>query len=58
VFYKASRKVLNDNIAYQDNTSAMRMEENGKMSTGKMTKSINIRYFFCTDRIKKDELSV
>jgi hypothetical protein len=36
----------------------MRMEENGKMSTGKMTKHINIRYFFCTDRIKKGELSV
>ena len=34
------------------------MAENGKMSTGKMTKHINIRYFFCTDRIKKGELSV
>jgi hypothetical protein len=34
------------------------MEENGKMFTGKMTKHINVRYFFCTDRIKKGELSV
>jgi hypothetical protein len=40
--------LLKDNIAYQDKTSTMRMEENGKMSTGKMTKHINIRYFFCT----------
>ena len=34
------------------------MGENGKMSTEKMTKNINIRYFFCTDRIMKGELSV
>ena len=57
-FTKHQGRFLRDNIAYQDNTSTMRMEENGKMSTGKMTKHINIRYFFCTDRIKKGELSV
>ena len=57
-FTKHQGRFLKDNIAYQDNTSTMRMEENGKMSTGKMTKHINIRYFFCTDRIKKGELSV
>jgi hypothetical protein len=57
-FTKHQGRFLNDNIAYQDNTSTMRMEKNGKMSTGKMTKHINIRYFFCTDRIKKGELSV
>jgi hypothetical protein len=57
-FTKHQGRFLKDNIAYQDNTSTIRMEENGKMSTGKMTKHINIRYFFCTDRIKKGELSV
>jgi hypothetical protein len=57
-FTKHQGRFLKDNISYQDNTSTIRMEKNGKMSTGKMTKHINIRYFFCTDRIKKGELSV
>jgi hypothetical protein len=58
-FTKHQGRFLNDNISYQDNTSTIRMEKNGKMSTGKMTKHIiNIRYFFCADRIKKGELSV
>jgi hypothetical protein len=57
-FTKHQGRFLNGNISYQDNTSTIRMEKNGKMSTGKMTKHINIRYFFCTDRIKKGILSV
>jgi hypothetical protein len=57
-FTKHQGRFLNDNISYQDNTSTICMEKNGKMSTGKMTKHINILYFFCTDRIKKGELSV
>jgi hypothetical protein len=57
-FTKHQGRFLKDDISYQDNTSTIRMEKNGKMSTGKMTKHINIRYFFCTDRIKKGELSV
>ena len=57
-FTKHQGRFLRDNIVYQDNTSTIRMAENGKMSTGKMTKHINIRYFFCNDRIKKGELSV
>jgi hypothetical protein len=58
-FTKHQGRFLKDNISYQDNTtSTIPMEKNGKMSTGKMTKHINIRYFFCADRIKKGELSV
>ena len=34
------------------------MEKNGKASSGKRTKHINIRYFFITDRINKRELNV
>ena len=33
-------------------------ETNGKASSGKRTKHINIRYFFITDRVNKGELSV
>jgi hypothetical protein len=57
-FTKHQGRFLRDNVAYQDNMSTMRMEVNGKILTGKVTKNINIRYFFCTDRIKKGELSV
>ena len=36
----------------------MLLEKNGKASSGKRTKHINIRYFFVTDRIKKGDLKV
>jgi hypothetical protein len=51
------REVL-ENIVYQDNRSAMLLEKNGKASSSKRTKHINIRYFFVTDRIQKNELTV
>ena len=40
-------------IIYQDNTSAILLEKNGKASSSKHTKHISIRYFFVTNRIKK-----
>jgi hypothetical protein len=33
----------------------MLLEKNGKASSGKRTKHINIRYYFVTDRISKGE---
>jgi hypothetical protein len=36
----------------------MLLEKNGKASSSKRTKHINIHYFFVTDRIKKGELTV
>lgn len=47
-----------DALLGQDNTSAISMEKNGKMSSGKRTKHINIRYFFIKDRIENGELKV
>jgi hypothetical protein len=49
---------VNRNIAYQDNMSSMLLEKNGKASSSKRTKHINIRYFFVTDRINKGELTM
>ena len=43
---------------YQDNQSAMKLENNGRQSSGKCTRHINIRYFFVTDRIKNGEVCV
>jgi hypothetical protein len=40
-------------ILHQDNQSAILLEKNGKASSSKRTRHINIRYYFITDRIKK-----
>jgi hypothetical protein len=49
---------VTDNIVYQDNKSTMLLAKNGKASSGKRTKHINIRYFFVAARIKSNELTV
>jgi hypothetical protein len=38
---------------FQDNKSSILLEKNGKASSSKCTKHINIRYFFITDRVSK-----
>ena len=45
-------------IMYQDNQSSMKLEQNGKESSSKRTRHINIRYFFITDCIARKELKV
>jgi len=56
-FLIAQGYVVIDNILYQDNRSAILLERNGKMSSGKRTRHIAIRYFFVTDRIRAGEVS-
>lgn len=43
---------------HQDNMSAMLLEKNGKRSSGKRTRHIEIRYYFITDRYKRGELDI
>jgi hypothetical protein len=57
-FLKAQGYGVHENILYQDNQSAILLEKNGKSSSSKRTKHINIRFFFVTDRIAQKELSV
>jgi hypothetical protein len=49
---------LDDNIMYQDNKSTILLAENGRGSSGKRTRHINIRYFFVKERIAAKELRV
>ena len=49
---------MNENIVFQDNKSTMLLERNGKSSSGKRTKHINVQYFFITNRISKGEVRV
>ena len=46
------------NIIYQDNKSAVLLEENGKKSSGKRTRHLNIRYFLVTDAIARKECEI
>ena len=57
-FMESQGYTVNDNILYQDNKSPILLEKNGKASSSKRTKHINIRYFFITDRIRNNEVSV
>ena len=57
-FMEAQGWTVVDNMLFQDNRSSILLEKNGKASSSKRTKHINIRYFFITDRISKGEVSV
>ena len=50
---------VQDNVLFQDNKSAILLEKtNGKASSSKRMKHINIRYFFITDRVKSGDVSL
>jgi hypothetical protein len=49
---------IEKNILYQDNKSAILLEINGKKSSGKRTRALDIRYFFLTDQVEKGNLSI
>ena len=49
---------IEKNILFQDNKSTILLERNGKKSSSKRTRALNIRYFFLTDQIQKGNLSV
>ena len=52
-FMEAQGYDVKENIIYQDNKSTILLLENGKRSSGKRTRAINIRYFFLTDQRNK-----
>ncbi len=49
---------LSDTTIFQDNTSAILLEKNGKESSSKRTRHFNIRHFFIKDCIDKELLKV
>jgi hypothetical protein len=57
-FLEAQGYTVRDSIIYQDNQSSILLEKNGKRSRSKHTRHINIRYFFVTDRVKANEVSI
>ena len=49
---------METNCVYQDNNSAILLEKNGKASSSKRTRAINIQYFMVTDLVKRGELDI
>jgi hypothetical protein len=47
-----------DTVVYQDNKSAILLESNGKASSSKRTRHIDIKFFFVKDRINSGEIRV
>ena len=47
-----------DVYVYQDNQSAILLENNRMKSVGKNSRDIIIKYFFVTDRVKDKELKI
>jgi hypothetical protein len=46
------------NLIYRDNTSSMKLEENGRASASKRTRHFDIKYFYVTDLIERKEISI
>jgi hypothetical protein len=57
-FLKGQDIHVPDSILYQDNMSAMLLEKNGRASTSKQSRHMNIRYFFIADRAKNGDLRI
>ena len=57
-FLEAQGYGVEDSVIYQDNQSAILLAKNGRGSSSKRTRHINIRYFFVTDRIASKEVKV
>ena len=57
-FLEAQGYSVKNNTLFQNNKTSILLEKNGKSSSTKRTKYINICYFFITDRIFKREVSV
>jgi hypothetical protein len=57
-FLMAQGYGVTQNLLLQDNRSSMLLEKNGRASSGKRTRHINIRYYFVTDRVNMKEIEI
>ena len=57
-FLEAQGYKMSASDVYQDNQSATLLEKNGKASSSRRTRHINIWYFFVTDRVAKGEIII
>jgi hypothetical protein len=58
LFMEAQDYPIQKAIFYQDNESAIKMETNGKISTGHRSRHIDILCFFITDHSKCSDITI
>jgi hypothetical protein len=58
LFLEAQGIDIQKNILYQDNKSTILMEMNGKRSSSKRTRALNIRYYFLTNQVEKGNVMI
>ena len=51
LFLKAQGYEVKENVIFQDNKSTILLAKNGKASSGKQTRAVNMRYFCIKDQI-------
>jgi hypothetical protein len=57
-FLEAQGYEVVDNIILQDNESAILLEKNGRQSSTKRTRHLEIRYFFVTDNVNRKRITI
>jgi hypothetical protein len=57
-FLESQGHPINDNMLHQDNKSSILLETNGRGSSGKRTRHVDVRYFFIADRVKSGEIRI
>ena len=57
-FLAAQGEYVPTTTIYQDNKSTILLAENGKSSSSKRTRHLNVRYYFVTDQVKKGHVKV
>ena len=57
-FFECQGYKLRKSVLHQDNESAIRLERNGKRSSSRRTRHIDIRYFATKDRLKREGIQV
>jgi len=58
LFMEAQGYDIKKNILYQDNQSTLLLEKNGKKSSSKHMKALDIHFFYPTDQIEKGYVHV
>ena len=58
LFLEAQGYQVTDNVLHQDNESTIKLAKNGRRSSSKQTRHIEVRYYFITDHIDRDRVRV
>ncbi len=58
LFMEAQGHEIRENISFQDNKSTILLQQNGKKSSSKRTRALNIRHFFLTDQVEKGNVKI